>query len=100
MNGKFRNANIGELHLTNTVDILETDNLCSNSWGRRTNLLFTENSLPNLQWQDEHQCSEKLCTPQSAEVGVEPRSSRKLPGKSLMFRMLINCQNQLKQGFI
>ena len=67
--GKSRNANTGDLHLTNTLDILGTNSLPKL---KRMQLLFKEESLQDQKW---HQYNENLCTPvQPTEDGAEPIS--------------------------
>ena len=52
---------------------IETNNFPSNSWGRKTKLLFTEESLPYLKWSNSREeNTAKACTPvQSARVGAK-----------------------------
>ena len=50
LNGKIRNVNVGDIHLANPFDILGTDNIPIKHWGRRANLYFNTESLPDLKW--------------------------------------------------
>ena len=51
LNDKSRNVNIGDLHLADPLDILETENSPINNWGRKAKLLLSEESLSDLQGQ-------------------------------------------------
>ena len=44
---------MSDLCLTNPLDIIEAENISINNWVRKATLLFTEESLPDLQWQNE-----------------------------------------------
>ena len=80
INGKSSNANTADLHHANTLDILGTDETPSTSLGRKVKLLLTEESLPDLKWQELYQCNEKSCKPvQLAKDGREPILERHPP---------------------
>ena len=79
-NGKSRNVNIGGL--SNLLDILKAENTPINIWGRKAKPLFSEELLPDLQWQklQKNAKREKLCTNiQPLEVSTKPISFMLMP---------------------
>ena len=64
---------------------METDNISSNSWERKTKLLFTEESLLDLKWHKPlEETRDKICTPvQLVRVGTKLNSSKLPPGNFL-----------------
>ena len=61
INGKSRNANVADLHLTNTLDILETDNLPYSSWGVEQSSCL-QKSPYQIQGGRSYISNEKVCT--------------------------------------
>ena len=74
LNYKSRKVNIPKICQANPLDILDADNIPMNNWERKERLLFTDESLPDLQWQKlQPQSMNKMCTTvQQSEVDAKP----------------------------
>ena len=50
INGKSKKAKIVDIQLADLLTTLDTEQIPTNSWGRKTCLLFMEESLSVLKW--------------------------------------------------
>ena len=100
ISGKLRNTNIGDLHLANTLGILEINNLSFGSLGKGESS-FLQRILCQIS-------SGRSCVSavnnyallfNQLRLGQSPVLIRCWPARFLMYKMLVKHQNQLQQGF-